>query len=155
MDPPQTNCSCTYILLRHSFGEVRETKLNSILVKWNTCCTHVFHRGLRIKTLLLFNQALLGVIVVICVRRKWFMEEGNRFKVSGEVRGPYRVGLWKHIRRGWDIFLRLVYLVFSIKFLFIKKMLAMALIFFFLAWFVEWWEYFKGEKSRYFSNCKR
>jgi hypothetical protein len=66
------------------------------------------------------------------------MEEGNRFKVrhylgelvSGEVRGPYRVGLWKHIRRGWDIFLRLVYLVFSIKFLLIKKMLAMALIFF-------------------------
>lgn len=51
------------------------------------------------------------VVVAICVRRK--LKEGNRFKAwhylgelaLGKVRGPFGVGLWKHIISGWDSFL--------------------------------------------------
>jgi hypothetical protein len=35
------------------------------------------------------------------IKAKYEDKDGWRSK---EVLGPYGVGLWKHIRRGWDIF---------------------------------------------------
>ena len=57
------------------------------LVNWKNVRT-LHCGGLGIKSLLTFNQAIL---------RKWL------WMFAGE-RERERVSLWKHIRRGWDIF---------------------------------------------------
>ena len=80
------------------------------LVNWSKVCMPTEARGLGVRNLIKFNRALLG---------KWlwrFANEGEaRWRklvgakhdmmrggwYSKEVGGPYRVGVWKCIRRWW------------------------------------------------------
>jgi len=83
------------------------------LVNWKTICDLVSRGGLGIKKLKVFNKTLLG---------KWFWSFGHEehflwrhvidskyaLKRGGwcseEARGPYRVSLWRNIRKGWGSF---------------------------------------------------
>jgi hypothetical protein len=81
-------------------------------VNWNQVCHLVRAGGLGIQNVHKFNQVLLGkwlwryateneVLWYKIIKAKYEDKDGWRSK---EVLGPYGVGLWKHIRRGWDIF---------------------------------------------------
>jgi hypothetical protein len=83
------------------------------LVNWNNICTPIKSGGLRVHNFIQFNRALL---------RKWlwtYTREGETLwrlvieakfeSLSGgwcskKVLGIFGVGVWKHIRRGWDKF---------------------------------------------------
>lgn len=85
------------------------------LVKWDKVCSNLREGGLCIKNLGLFNSALLGKWiwhfmvesndlwkkVVVCKygerKHKWF---------SNIVSESYGSGVWKGIRRGWELFER-------------------------------------------------
>ena len=83
------------------------------LVKWNKICTPYNQEGLAVKNLRLFKEALLG-------RWLWrFRDEREvlwRQVIEGKygslmggwssknVQGTDGVGLWKHIRNGWEKF---------------------------------------------------
>jgi len=69
------------------------------------------HGGLGIKKMMIFNQALLGKwlwcyeIEVTSLRRQSIKSKygvNGGYWCTGEVWGPNEVGLWKHIRRGWN-----------------------------------------------------
>ena len=69
------------------------------------------HGGLGIKKMMIFNQALLGKwLWCYAIENKslWRRVIESKYGVNGwyrctgEVWGPNGVGLWKHIRRGWD-----------------------------------------------------
>jgi hypothetical protein len=83
------------------------------LVNWSKVCIPISEGGLGIWNLLMFNRALLG---------KWLwryrIERDAWWRVavdskygslwggwcSREPVGPFGVGLWKNIRKGWEIF---------------------------------------------------
>lgn len=85
------------------------------LVMWETVCRPISNGGLGIRNVRTFNRSLLG---------KWlwrYSKEQNALwrGVIGckygdiwggwstkKVRGTYGMGLWKHIRRGWGVFLQ-------------------------------------------------
>jgi hypothetical protein len=85
------------------------------LVSWSKICEPICSGGLAIRNLRLFNQALLG---------KWLWRYGTEPEAlwrrvvdvkygslwggwcSNDCRGPYGVGLWKNIRKGWESFSR-------------------------------------------------
>jgi hypothetical protein len=71
--------------------------------------------GLGIRNVFKFNKALLGkwlwtyateseALWYKVIKEKYEKQDGGW--CSKEVFGPFGVGLWKHIRRGWDFFAR-------------------------------------------------
>jgi hypothetical protein len=83
------------------------------LVKWNTICTPYNQGGLAVKNLRLFNEAFLGKwLWRFGVEREALWRqviEGKYGSLGGGwssniVQGLHGVGLWKHIRKGWDKF---------------------------------------------------
>uniref|UniRef100_A0A2N9FWW1 Reverse transcriptase domain-containing protein n=1 Tax=Fagus sylvatica TaxID=28930 RepID=A0A2N9FWW1_FAGSY len=83
------------------------------LVKWNTICTPFNQGGLAVKNLRLFNTALLGKwLWRFGVEREALWRQVIQAKygsngggwTSNAVQGSHGVGLWKHIRKGWDQF---------------------------------------------------
>jgi hypothetical protein len=90
-----------------------EKKLH--LVSWNQVCCRLRISGLGIRNVLKFNKALLGKWLwryaneseaLWCKVIKEKHEEQDGGWCSKEASGPFGVGLWKHIRRGWDLFAR-------------------------------------------------
>jgi hypothetical protein len=88
-----------------------DQKLN--LVSWNQICRPLRAGGLGIRNVHKFNQALMGkwlwryatemeALWHKIIKAKYEDQDGGW--CSKEVSGPYGVGLWKHIRRGWGIF---------------------------------------------------
>jgi hypothetical protein len=83
------------------------------LVNWDQVCRPLRAGGLGIRNVLKFNKALLGkwlwryateseALWYKIIKEKYEEQEGGW--CSKEISGPYGVGLWKHIRRGWDKF---------------------------------------------------
>jgi hypothetical protein len=86
-------------------------------VNWKRICTPLQSGGLGVHNLIQFNRALL---------RKWLWRYGREREVlwrlvidvkfeslwggwcSKKVLGTFGVGVWKHIRRGWDKFCNFV-----------------------------------------------
>jgi hypothetical protein len=86
------------------------------LVKWSTICSPMQYGGLGVRNLIKFNQALLGkwlwryatereALWRVVVEAKYDSLSGGW--CSKEVVGPFGVGVWKHIRRGWGCFLEI------------------------------------------------
>jgi hypothetical protein len=82
-------------------------------VSWNQVCRPLRAGGLGIRNVYKFNQALMGkwlwryatereALWYKIIKAKYEDQDGGW--CSKEVSGPYGVGLWKHIRRGWDTF---------------------------------------------------
>jgi hypothetical protein len=83
------------------------------LVKWSVVCSPVRVGGLGLRSLVLFNKALLGKwLWRFGVERLSFWREiiGAKYGVieggwcSVDGRGSYGVSLWRYIRRGWSDF---------------------------------------------------
>ena len=83
------------------------------LVSGNQICQPSRATGLGIWNVHKFNQALIGkwlwsyaieseALWHKIIKAKYEDQDGGW--CSKEVSGPYGVGLWKHIRRGWDTF---------------------------------------------------
>jgi hypothetical protein len=88
-----------------------EPKLH--LVSWNQVCRPLHSGGLGIRKLHKFNQALLGkwlwryaneseALWYKIIRAKYEDKDGGW--CTKEVSSSYGVGLWKHIRQGWNSF---------------------------------------------------
>jgi hypothetical protein len=88
-----------------------EKKLH--LVSWNQVCRPLRAGGLGIRNIFKFNKALLGkwlwryatereALWYKVIKEKYEEQDGGW--CSKEVSGTFGVGLWKHIRRGWDMF---------------------------------------------------
>jgi hypothetical protein len=84
-------------------------------ISWNQICGPLRAKGLGIRNVHKFNQALMGkwlwryvtereALWHKIIKAKYEDQDGGW--CSKEVSGPYGVGLWKHIRQGWDIFPR-------------------------------------------------
>jgi exonuclease III len=87
------------------------------LVNWDQVCRPLRAGGLGIRNVLKFNKALLGkwlwryateseALWYKIIKEKYEDQEGGW--CSKEISGPFGVGLWKHIRRGWDKFAQYV-----------------------------------------------
>jgi hypothetical protein len=83
------------------------------LVKWSQICSPLQFGGLGIRNLCKFNQALLGKWLWRFATEKeafWRLVVEAKYGClnggwcSKEVEGPFGVGVWKHIRRGWGVF---------------------------------------------------
>jgi hypothetical protein len=83
------------------------------LVNWDQVCRPIRAGGLGIRNVLKFNKALFGkwlwryateseALWYKIIKEKYEEQDGGW--VSKEVSGSFVVGLWKHIRRGWDLF---------------------------------------------------
>jgi hypothetical protein len=83
------------------------------LVNWERICRSIKSGGLGVRNLLQFNRALLGkwlwryamdreALWRLVVDAKYNSSRGGW--CSEEVVGSFGVGVWKHIRRGWDKF---------------------------------------------------
>jgi hypothetical protein len=83
------------------------------LVNWNKIFTSLYSGGLGVHNFVQFNQALLGKWLWRYGRERealWRLVIDVKFEClkggwcSKEVLGTFGVGVWKHIRRGWDKF---------------------------------------------------
>jgi hypothetical protein len=92
-------------------GIGNETKFH--LVNWNKICTPLHAGGLGVHNFIRFNQALLGEWLWRYGRERdalWRLVIDAKFEslkggwCSKEVSGSFGVGVWKHIRRGWEKF---------------------------------------------------
>jgi hypothetical protein len=83
------------------------------LVNWARICLPIKSGGLGVRNLIQFNRALLGkwlwryamdreALWRLVVETKYDSTRGGW--CSKEVMGTFGVGVWKHIRRGWDKF---------------------------------------------------
>ena len=83
------------------------------LVNWDQVCSPLRAGGLGIRNVLKFNKALLGkwlwryatkseAFWYKIIKEKYEKQDGGC--CSKEVSGPFGVGLWKHIKCGWDLF---------------------------------------------------
>jgi hypothetical protein len=88
------------------------------LVSWDCVCEPLCYRGLGIRKLVLYNQALLGKWLWRYAReKKALWRKIVELKYGGlwggwcsiSVPGPYGKSLWKHIRKGWPKFADNVY----------------------------------------------
>ena len=87
------------------------------LVKWATVCSPIASGGVGIRKVRLFNKALLGnwlwrygmeraALWRQVIKVKYGCEWGGW--CTRPVNGPYGVGLWKYISRGWPSFSHLI-----------------------------------------------
>jgi hypothetical protein len=85
------------------------------LVSWARVCTPISKGGLGIRSLVLFNRALLGNWLWRFGMERdawWRVVVGSKFGslwggwCSREFAGAFGVGLWKYIRKGWETFSR-------------------------------------------------
>lgn len=87
------------------------------LVRWRNVREPLHNRGLGFRNLVLFNQAFLGkwlwryalgrkVLWRRAIDNKYGSMWGRGGWCLNRVQGPYRVCLWKSIRKGWDSFHR-------------------------------------------------
>jgi hypothetical protein len=83
------------------------------LVNWKKICTPIKMGGLGVRNLLQFNRALFGkwlwryalereALWRLVIKAKYESMRGGW--CSKEVMGIFGVGVWKHIRKGWDNF---------------------------------------------------
>jgi hypothetical protein len=83
------------------------------LMNWMRICTPIKSGGIGVQSLIQFNRALLGkwlwlfamereALWRLVIEAKYESRRGGW--CSKEVMGTYGVGVWKHIRRGWDKF---------------------------------------------------
>ncbi|KAG7950083.1 hypothetical protein I3843_13G094100 [Carya illinoinensis] len=87
------------------------------LVKWKQVCRSIPGGGLGVRNLRVFNRALLGKWLWRFAREPdslWKLVIEKKYGslwgewCTREVSGAHGVGLWKHIRRGWEVFNRFV-----------------------------------------------
>ncbi|KAG2707779.1 hypothetical protein I3760_05G162800 [Carya illinoinensis] len=87
------------------------------LVKWKQVCRSISGGGLGVRNLRVFNRALLGKWLWGFAREPdslWKLVIEKKYGglwgdwCTREVNGAHGVGLWKHIRRGWEVFNRFV-----------------------------------------------
>jgi hypothetical protein len=85
------------------------------LVSWARVCTPISKGGLGIRSLVLFNRALLGNWLWRFGMERdawWRVAVDSKFGslwggwCSREFAGTFGVGLWKFIRKGWETFSR-------------------------------------------------
>jgi hypothetical protein len=83
------------------------------LVNWNKICTPLHAGGLGVYNFIRFNRALLGKWLWRYGRERealWRLVIDAKFEslkggwCSKEVSSSFGVGVWKHIRRGWEKF---------------------------------------------------
>jgi hypothetical protein len=83
------------------------------LVNWYMICTPLKSGGLGVYNFIQFNRALMGKWLWRCGRERealWGMAIEVKFEsLKGEwcykeALRTFGVGVWKHIRRGWDKF---------------------------------------------------
>jgi hypothetical protein len=88
-------------------------ELKMHIVNWDQVCRPLRAGGLCIQNVLKLNKALLGkwlwryateseALWHKIIKEKYEEQDGGW--CSKEVFGPFGVGLWKHIRQGWDLF---------------------------------------------------
>jgi hypothetical protein len=92
------------------------------LVKWSLVCSPIKDGGLGIRNLRRFNQALLGKwLWCYATEREAYWRKVVEIKygsMEGDwctklVERPFGVGVWKHIRRGWELFSKFLKLVMA------------------------------------------
>ena len=85
------------------------------LVKWEMVCRPISNGGLGVRNLRVFNRALLGKWLWRYTKEPealWKTMIESKYGDLGEgwctrvVRGTEGKGLWKYIRRGWEVFQR-------------------------------------------------
>jgi hypothetical protein len=102
------------------WGGINEEK-KFHLVKWSLVCSPVQNGGLGIRNLRSFNQALLGKwLWRFATERDALWRKVVEVKYgsmaggwcTNQVMRSYGVGVWKHIRRGWEYFSK--YITFEV-----------------------------------------
>jgi hypothetical protein len=87
------------------------------LVKWSSVCSPMKDGGLGIRNLRRFNQALLGKwLWRYATEREAYWRKVVEIKYGSmegdwctkQVERPFGVGVWKHIRRGWELFSKFI-----------------------------------------------
>jgi hypothetical protein len=87
------------------------------LVKWSSVCSPMKDGGLGIRNLRRFNQALLGKwLWRYATEKEAYWRKVVEIKYGSmegdwctkQVERPFGVGVWKHIRRGWELFSKFI-----------------------------------------------
>jgi hypothetical protein len=87
------------------------------LVKWTSVCSPMKDGGLGIRNLRRFNQALLGKwLWRYATEKEAYWRKVVEIKYGSmegdwctkQVERPFGVGVWKHIRRGWELFSKFI-----------------------------------------------
>jgi hypothetical protein len=82
------------------------------MVSWPKVCSPISERGLGVRNLLIFNRVFLRKWLWCYVHERkawWKVVVDAKFGgswggwCSNKPHGTYEVGLWKNIRRGWEV----------------------------------------------------